>query len=550
MKKMHRLVSLLLALLMVLALCACGSTKTEEQSKPAAAQQSSTQTGTKTDTATTAPETATTAETSSGEPVYGGTFGVGKAMSCPGLCSIYGWGSADQYNFPAVEPLGRWNFETQEYDPFLLESWEHDYDACTFTLNIRDGIMFHDGVPFDAEALKWNIDIFLENRGGTTLGNPTSVEITGDLQVTLHYEKPSYAWEGQISGLYMYSPKAYSEHDKDWAQVNAVGTGPFVMESYTPDQLIAYVRNDNYWQEGLPYLDRYNVYIILDWAANEAAFIEGYNNYYNVAEASTCKEMIGLGYQNVAIDIPQNYQQFYVMINNRIPDDPFYKKEVREAVLNYAIDWTGIAMARDDGRGLVTMQAQLSKKGSWGYIDDFWMDQDMYDQEKAKQMIADAGYPNGFDTKIYSTQTYSVMATQMQSELKKIGINAEVVPLQSNNSRNDPTLPGIHLGAWTSNADDANTIAQNFYKGYDEIFEYSDDYLALVERCQSALTKEERMETQQEILRILYEDMCCMRAYMSQMNYTVVAEGAHNVGAEYKTYRHEAIWWDPEFMKN
>lgn len=161
--------------------------------------------------------------------------------------------------------------------------------------------------------------------------------------------------------------------------------------------------------------------------ANEAAFIEGYNNYYNVAEASTCKEMIAKGYKSVTAEVPENYMNFFVTVNNTIEDDPFYKKEVRDAILNYAIDWTGIALARDDGRGVVSYAGQITTPGAWGYIENYAGDVDTYDQEKAKQMLADAGYPNGFDTTIYAQSAYTVMATQMQSELKKIGVNAEVV---------------------------------------------------------------------------------------------------------------------------
>ena len=114
-------------------------------------------------------------------------------------------------------------------------------------MNIHPGIKFHDDTDFDAEALKWNIDTFIANRGGASLGNPTGVEVTGDYQVTVSFAAPSFAWESNFAGLCIYSPTAYSSYDEDWAQVNAVGTGLFVLESYAADTLIKYVRNDNYW---------------------------------------------------------------------------------------------------------------------------------------------------------------------------------------------------------------------------------------------------------------------------------------------------------------
>ncbi len=552
MKKFKRILSLVLVLVLAFALCACGKSeskaedttpadKTEQADNTTPADGSS---ESKDDTA--APESQTADE--SGEPAYGGVFGIGKAMRCFGLCNIYKFNYAEQYNFPAIEALARWNFETQEYDPWLLDSWEHDYDACTLTMNIHPGILFHDGTPFDAEALKWNIDTFIANRTGATLNNPTSIDVTGDYQVTVHFSEPSFAWESNFAGLQMYSPTAYSAHDEDWAQVNAVGTGPFVLESYAADSLIKYVKNDHYWVEGLPYLDEYDVHIILDWAANEAAFIEGYDNYSNVPEASTCKEMIALGYESVTADVPENYMEFYVGVNNTIPDDPFYKKEVRDAVLNYAIDWTGIAMSRDDGRGVVAYCGQLTTPGAWGYLDDFAGDVDTYDQDKAKEMLAAAGYPNGFDTKIYAMSAYTVMATQIQSELKKIGINAEVVNADTLNSQYDASLAGMHMGAWVNKTDNANTVAQTFYPGYWAVIDYTPEYIAAVDKAQSALTKEDRIAATEEAMRMLYEDMCVIKPYFSQKNYTVLTEGAHNTGAEYKTYFHEAVYWDADHI--
>ena len=538
-KSIRRFISIALALIMLLALCACGGSKDENNT-----QDTSNTANTSDNSTNTPPEETVSDTTDDGEPVYGGSFAVGKAMSCMGLCDLYKYNVADQYNFPAVESLGRWNFETQEYDCHLLESWEHDYENNTFTMHMRQGVNFHDGTVCDAEAIKWNLEFYMEHRGSAALGNPTSLEVTDEYTLVAHFDEPSFAWEGQYAVMRIYSPTAYSEHDEDWAQTHVVGTGPFVFESYTPDEVIVYTRNDNYWQEGKPYLDTYYVRIITDWAALEAAFISGDNNYYNVAEASTCKEMQAMGYTSVAKDVPENYMQFMVVVNNTVEDDPFYNKDVRDAILNYAIDWTGITMSRDDGRGLCTMQSQLCTQGGWGYIEDFWMDEDLYDQDKAKDMLADAGYPNGFKTNIWTSTTYQTMATQIQSELKKIGVEAEVQLVETSSYMYDQSLTGIHMGAWVNSTDCATHLTETYYPGQYAIIDYSDEYVAAVDAAAKALTKEERAAAQQEAFRILYEDMCVTRAYFRQWNFTVVAEGAHNVGAEYKTYYTENIWWD------
>ena len=485
-------------------------------------------------------ETANT--NNSGEPVYGGTFACGKASSCMGLCNLYSNNLAEQYAFPAVESLGRWNFDTQEYDPFLLEDWEHDYEANTFTMHLREGVMFHDGTPFDAEALKWNLETFVENRGASGLGNPTGFEVVDETTLVATFESPSFAWESQFAQIYIYSPKSIQDNGEDWAQTHVVGTGPFVFESYTPDQSIVYKRNEGYWQEGKPYLDEYIVRIITDWAALEAAFINGDVNYYACADTTTCQELINLGYTSKAVDVPENYITFTVMLNNTAPDDPFSDIRVRQAVLYYGVDWNGIGIAcrGQFAQGL----GQFLTPGSWGYMDDYWLDENTLDRDKAKELLAEAGYADGFETTIHATVTYQQMATALQSELEKIGIKAEVNICENSAAEYaDPTLTGIHMGAWFGATDSANTLAKSFHPDYYKIIDYSDEYLEQVNKSATALTQEERAESQGEALRILYEDMCVARAYFTQQNFTVLTEGAMDVGAEYKTYYSENIWW-------
>ncbi len=533
-KSFTRIFALFCMLVMVLGLAACGGSKTDAGASPSSSTQG----------ATASPETQTAEPTGdAGEPQYGGTFSAGKAASCRGLTQLYGHALVDQFAFPAVETLGRWDYEAQEFKPFLAESWEHDYDANTFTINLREGVNFSDGTVFDAEALKWNLDTWVAHRGASSLGNPTEFEVKDDLTLVIHFDAPSFSWESIYALVMIYSPTSLEENGEDWGATNCVGTGPFVLDSFTPDQSIIYTRNDNYWQEGLPYLDTYRIMIITDWAAMEAAFINGDVDYYNCADLTTAQELINMGYPNAAVDYPDNYTTFTALINNSIEDDPFYDIRVRQAVMYYGVDWAAVGYA---SRGdFAVPLGQFLTNGSWGYIDDYWLDQNTVDVDKAKELLTEAGYPNGFDTQISCSNVFQTMATAIQAELQKIGINAEVNLVDNAMSAlKDNTLPGMQLYFWMNKTDATNALLTSYYPGYYDMINYSDEYVAAIDASAAALTQEERASTQQEALKILYEDMCVTRAYFTQPSYTVLTEGAMDTLAEYKAYLPELVWWN------
>ena len=188
---------------------------------------------------------------------------------------------------------------------------------------------------------------------------------------------------------------------------------------------------------------------------------------------------------------------------------------------------------------------QFLTNGSWGYIDDYWLDQNTVDVDKAKELLTEAGYPNGFDTQISCSIVFQTMATAIQAELQKIGINAEVnIVDNAMSALKDNTLPGMQLYFWMNKTDATNALLTSYYPGYYDMINYSDEYVAAIDASAAALTQEERASTQQEALKILYEDMCVTRAYFTQPSYTVLTEGAMDTLAEYKAYLPELIWWN------
>ena len=157
---------------------------------------------------------------------------------------------------PALETLLRTDM-TGKPVPWLATAVKEDPKAMTVTLTIRKGVKFHDGTDFNAEAVKWNLDQQVADKGLGT-DNIKSVEILNDSTVRINLT----AWDStfisnlaQPTGL-MISPAAFKKNGKDWCTNNPVGTGPFQIVSRQKDVRSTFKKFDGYWQKGKPYLDK------------------------------------------------------------------------------------------------------------------------------------------------------------------------------------------------------------------------------------------------------------------------------------------------------
>ena len=340
--------------------------------------------------------------------------------------------------------------ESEELQPWLVTDWEVSSDGLEFTLHLRDDVVFHDGEPFNAEAVKFNIQRHIDKADSafyTTYEPVDSVEVVDDytVKIVLRELKVFFAYNGlALWGSMQVSPKAYSAGTYD---DHPIGTGAFKFDSYEPGSSIKYVRNDDYWN-GAPLLDGIEVRVIPE------------TNVQLVEMQAGTIEVIGLDPKDVSTaedagaTIENTIAPGAQFISINVSREPTSDLAVRQAVA-HAID-------RDTIIDQVLFgYAEKSRAGvnsnSPFYSEDVPMIE--YDPEKAEQILEEAGWTKGsggIREKDGKPLMLSILSSDfagwglynqiIQEQLKKIGIDSEISTLEWN----------AYLDQWRENQGDWN----------------------------------------------------------------------------------------------
>lgn len=322
--------------------------------------------------------------------------------------------------FNIYEGLYKFDYEGN-LNPCLATDVEISDDASVYTFTIRDGVKFHDGSDLDAADVVYSLKRaagLLDGQDGVALVSELDSisDVTalsdGRVQVTLEassYELLSCFTTGII-------PENY-----DNCQAAPVGTGPFKFDSYTPGQSVILVKNDNYWVHDLPYLDKVTFKVCADMDAGLTELANGSIDIFPYLTPDRSNQLDETKYN--VLSNGSNMVQIFAL-NNAV--EPLNDLRVRQAI-NYAINRKDVISVTMDGASVELTTAMSPAMGS--YYDtslDGTFDQDI---EKAKALMAEAGYENGFDLTCTVPSSYLIhvnTAVELASELKAIGINMEI----------------------------------------------------------------------------------------------------------------------------
>jgi peptide/nickel transport system substrate-binding protein len=413
--RIKAIISLVLILLILLSVVACNGSNTSTTPATSSPNMSTT-----TSSATVTTTTTSTSAVTQHPERYGGTFRVidnrlpESSVGYPPKLL----GQDIDYVLPTVETLIRCDSELNPL-PWLASDWEIAADKSNIVFSLRQGIKFHDGTDFNAQAVKFNLDgAIAANLGGTT--SWVGVDVINDYTVRLNLSR----WENMIfdtlatfPGM-MVSPTSIQTNGEEWAATHAVGTGPFTLETFRRGEIMQYKRNPNYWIEGLPYLEAIEYICIPDTVAEVVAFRADEADAVNAWSAQCISDL------KQVPDTVFSYRPDGVWIlypDDANPDSPFSKLKVRQA-LNACIDKD--ALAKATGYGIFEAAKVISIPDTIGY--DSNLTPSEYDVDKAKQLMTEAGYPNGFEcTLIITIPAPDVKDAQVAIAgfLSKIGID-------------------------------------------------------------------------------------------------------------------------------
>ena len=403
-----------------------------------------------------------------GTPHKGGILRVSAPANPSSLDPATGGAGSDHvFLYTMFDTLVAYDYASLQPIPGLAESWSFP-DPTTFVLNIRPGVLFHDGTQCDAAAVKFNLD---RNRSGERsnirpdLETVTDVTVSGPNQVTLKLSQPDTALPLILSdraGM-MCSPMAVQERGKDHDR-NPVGAGPWKFVSWANAEKIVVTRNEQYWRPGRPYLDGVELSIITEINTGLRSVIAGQNDFIYFLSPQQ-KQVIDRAKGLTAVSGPTLYcVQLY--LNWGRP--PFNDVRVRQA-MNYAVDREEFNKATMNG---LSEPAVLTLPAAHWAHDKALDNAYPYDPDKARRLLAEAGYKDGIDINMigYTDQRSQQRQEVLIEQYKKAGIRLHF----TNGSLAEMSAAFLSerkgdgfLSAWTGRPDPSLTYQLLFGAGAD-----------------------------------------------------------------------------------
>lgn len=304
--------------------------------------------------------------------------------------------------------------------PALASEFEIADDALSYQFTLRDNVFFHNGkqvMPEDVVySLKRSAGLIDENIMDQNLENIADVLIDENGKISVILKNPD-------TGMAPFLTSAIIPADADEdLQTQPVGTGPFQWVSYSVGQSVILEKNQNYWQEGLPYLDRVTFKIT---AGEDAAFLElqsGSIDIFPYLSVSKADELKNIGFN--IVEGSANMTQIFSLNNT---SEYFSNPKVREAV-NFAIDKETIQAHLSSEKSPKLTSAMSPLMGDYYNAD--LENTITFNPELAKELLSEAGYSDGFATTVTVPSSYIIhvnTAILIAEQLKTIGIDLEIV---------------------------------------------------------------------------------------------------------------------------
>ncbi|MCL0074794.1 ABC transporter substrate-binding protein [Thermodesulfovibrionales bacterium] len=403
-------------------------------------------------------------------------------------------------------------------EPMLATHWEVSEDGLTWTFYLREGVKFHDGTPFTADAVKFSLERILERRGAIAQGifKIESMEIVDDYTIKITNTEPWAAFPAHLAhGLgYIVSPTAV---DQEGDIIEPIGTGPFKFHEYIPEERVVVVRNEDHWR-GLPKLERITFVVIPDHHTRIMALKAGEVDVIQFVPEGEVARLDA--HSEITVLTTPSVRTHFLVFNTET--EPFDNILVRQAV-DYAINQKALVEHVLDGMG-VPARGQISPAIRWSIYDE--LPEPRYDPEKARTLLAEVGWKDADGDGILDKDgepfritllltglrpQWPPMAEVIQAQLRDVGINADLRVLEWGAYIDATGTPGnrpldMHLffgsgGTLAADADYGFWIMHHTDSKFFQAMHINED--KLIERGLGTMDDDERFAIYGELQKII-----------------------------------------------
>ena len=398
-----------------------------------------------------------------------------------------------------------------EIVPSLAEKWEVSQDGTVWTFYLRKGVTFHNGDPFTADDViaTWEYGKDKSSSWPEKYTIATAVDKVDDYTVKVTTDGPKPLLLVTMHDFWNIIPKKYiDEVGVEGFMKEPIGTGPFMFEEWVKGDHITLKANPNYWNKGYPKAAEL-VFRFIPESATRVAALQADEvdiiTRLSAEEAESLKNSAGI--KVVQYQVPRIY---YIAFNNLSTGKgtPIENPKVRQA-MNYAVDVDAILKALFAGNGKRAAGFVASSELGYGVVPPF-----PYDPEKAKALLAEAGYPDGFSTSMACPSgvfaAFQEVCSAIVSYLGDVGIKVDLEMMESGHfwdlmvKKETPPLAG---DSWADESGEAYNRLAGALGGMDAGYStYSDPEIdKLLKAISSELDKDKR--------KALYEQL---QVYMQE----------------------------------
>jgi peptide/nickel transport system substrate-binding protein len=418
---------------------------------------------------------------------------------------------------------------TGEYKPLLAQSYRW-VDPLTLDFTLREGIVFHNGAKFDADDVVYTLN-FVSDPANKVLTQANvswikSVEKTGPYAVRLHLKAPFPAALEYLAGpLCIYPHEYYARVGPQGMSRQPIGTGPYKVVAAEPGKSFTLVKNTAYFKDspkGQPEIGKIVERTIPEVPTQVAELLTGQTDWLWQVPADQTEKLRQM--PNLTVKSAETMRIGYIGFDaaGRSGDTPMKNRKVREAIA-HAVDRA--AMVKNLVRGDSHVVNAACFRTQFGCTEDGVRHYD-YDPALAKKLLAEAGYPDGFDTEIYAYRDRQLVEAII-GYLRAIGIRAKLDYLEYAALRDKNwagTTPLFYM-TWGSNSvNDVSAIIGNFFKGSPDDFAHDDELKKWIEAGDTSVDPDIRKTNYKKALQRIADEVYWVPMFSYVANYAYTSD--------------------------